>query len=236
MVRRSGAGERRAGLGFVGGDEREQRQIGEQADAAGERRDDEADADQDRVDAEVAGEAAGDAGDLLVGGGAGEGAREEVEFMRAASRRRALAPLGMTPRRPSADPAPPRGLRSRRSRSRSSDEGRPRPLRTRPRRGSGWPRSTSATAGLLAGRCACADSRTRVLHGSSWPSWSASWSWTPMGTRFGTRFVRYPGSGRGDHRPASAGSRGEGRVVSARLERLDVRGVQRPLGSRPRPS
>ena len=75
MVRRSGAGERRAGLGFVRGDEREQRQIGEQADAAGERRDDEADADQDRIDAEVAGEAAGDAGDLLVGGGAGEGAR-----------------------------------------------------------------------------------------------------------------------------------------------------------------
>ena len=58
----------------VGGDEQPGRGVGEQAGAAGERQHDEPDAEDDRVDVEVAPEAAGDAAEHPVGGGAGEAA------------------------------------------------------------------------------------------------------------------------------------------------------------------
>ena len=62
------------GLGdVVRGDDGEHDEVGDQAGAAEQDRDGEADADEQGVDAEVGGEAAGDAADLLVGGGAGEG-------------------------------------------------------------------------------------------------------------------------------------------------------------------
>src|SRR5215207_5336913 len=70
----SGRDGGRAGRRVVGGDEEEQREVREQADAAGQGRHDEADADQDRVQAEVGREATGHAGELLVGRGAGQGA------------------------------------------------------------------------------------------------------------------------------------------------------------------
>ena len=56
----------------VGGDEREQADVGDDADPPGEHQDDEGDPEEDRVDGEVAPEAAGDAADQLVGRGAGE--------------------------------------------------------------------------------------------------------------------------------------------------------------------
>ena len=78
-----GAGDRRGAaraLGRlaghrVGRDEHPARDVGEQAGAAGQREHDEPDAEDDRVDVEVAAEPAGHAAEHLVGGGAGEAPR-----------------------------------------------------------------------------------------------------------------------------------------------------------------
>ena len=74
----------------VGGDEREQADVGEDADAPGEHEDDEGDPEEDRVDAEVAPEAAGDAADQLVG----RGAREAPDALRG---RRGVGFWGLRP-------------------------------------------------------------------------------------------------------------------------------------------
>ena len=99
----------------VGRHEGEQQQVGEHADAAGEGEHDEADAEQQRVDVEVAAEPGGDAADDGVRAGAGQAPRR----LGSGSLGRSLVghgmncrasasafPLGMTLTRPGSSPLP----------------------------------------------------------------------------------------------------------------------------------
>src|SRR5688572_23971456 len=78
--------------GVVARDEGEQAEVGDRSGAAGcERERDEADAEEDRVDAEVVREAGGDAAELAVGGGSGE-----LFHASQSAAPDGIAPLGMT--------------------------------------------------------------------------------------------------------------------------------------------
>jgi hypothetical protein len=101
-VRRRGRRRGGGGLVVLAGREGPQAEVGQQAGASAQGRDDEADADQEGIDAEVGGEAAGDPGELLVGrrarqgaavGGGGGGGGHGTQTPASGAR----APLGMTP-------------------------------------------------------------------------------------------------------------------------------------------
>ena len=98
------------GLAVVGGQERAERQVGDEPDPAEQHRDAEGDAEDRRVDAERAAEAAGHAPDVFVGGRAGElRTGRLVGFHRPTGCRGGGDPaIGDHPREPRVVPSDPR--------------------------------------------------------------------------------------------------------------------------------